>query len=50
MRHWQSTRDVDWVTPDEAYPKAKAAAMRALDLDPTLGKAFTAIGARNRRH
>jgi len=34
----------DWVAPDEAYPKAKASAMRALDLEPSLGDAFTALG------
>jgi tetratricopeptide (TPR) repeat protein len=34
----------DWVAPDEAYPKAKASAMHALDLDPSLGDAFTALG------
>jgi serine/threonine-protein kinase len=34
----------DWVAPDEAYPKAKASAMRALDLEPSLGDALTALG------
>jgi serine/threonine-protein kinase len=34
----------DWVAPDEAYPKAKASALRALDLEPSLGDAFTALG------
>ena len=40
---WSFLAD-DWVVPDEAYPKAKAAAMRALDLEPSLSEAFTAIG------
>jgi serine/threonine-protein kinase len=40
---WSFLAD-DWVVPDEAYPKAKAAAMRALDLDPSLAEAFTAMG------
>ena len=34
----------DWVAPNEAYPKAKASAMRALELEPSLGDAFTALG------
>jgi serine/threonine-protein kinase len=40
---WSFLAD-DWVAPDEAYPKAKAAAMHALDLEPSLGDAFTALG------
>jgi serine/threonine-protein kinase len=40
---WSFLAD-DWVVPDEAYPKAKATAMRALDLDPSLSDAFTAMG------
>ncbi|MGD8726207.1 MAG: protein kinase [Gemmatimonadales bacterium] len=40
---WSFLAD-DWVVPDEAYPKAKAAAMRALDLEPSLAEAFTALG------
>jgi serine/threonine-protein kinase len=40
---WSYLAD-DWVAPDEAYPKAKASAMRALDLEPSLGDAFTALG------
>jgi TolB-like protein len=40
---WSFLAD-DWVVPDEAYPKAKAMAMRALDLEPSLSEAFTAMG------
>ncbi len=40
---WSFLAD-DWVVPDEAYPRAKAAATRALDLEPTLGDAYTALG------
>jgi serine/threonine protein kinase/tetratricopeptide (TPR) repeat protein len=40
---WSFLAD-DWVVPDEAYPKAKAAAMRALDLEQSLSEAFTALG------
>ncbi len=34
----------DWVAPDEAYPKAKAAATTALRLDPELVEAMTSLG------
>jgi len=40
---WSYLAD-DWVIPDEAYPQAKAAATRALDLDPGLVEALTALG------
>jgi serine/threonine protein kinase/tetratricopeptide (TPR) repeat protein len=40
---WSMLAD-DWVVPDEAYPNAKAAATKALDLDPSLAEAFTALG------
>lgn len=34
----------DWVAPDEAYPRAKAAATTALRLEPELVEAMTALG------
>lgn len=34
----------DFVAPDDAYPRAKAAATRALQLDPELGEALTSLG------
>ena len=34
----------DWVAPDDAYPKAKAAATTALRLDPELVEAMTSLG------
>jgi serine/threonine-protein kinase len=40
---WSNLAD-DWVVPDDAYPRAKAAAMRALELDPRLAEAITSIG------
>ncbi len=40
---WSRLAD-DWVAPTEAYPKAKAAAILALDLDGSLPEALTALG------
>jgi serine/threonine-protein kinase len=40
---WCNLAD-DWVAPEEAYPRAKSAAVRALQIDPTLGEAHTSIG------
>jgi adenylate cyclase len=34
----------DWVAPDDAYPRAKAAAERALQRDPNLADAMISIG------
>ena len=34
----------DWVAPDDAYPRAKAAAARALQHDPELAEAMTSLG------
>ena len=40
---WCNLAD-DWVVPDDAYPRAKAAAARALQHDPELAEAITSIG------
>ena len=40
---WCNLAD-DWVAPEEAYPRAKAAAERALQRDPELAEAITSIG------
>jgi serine/threonine protein kinase/Tfp pilus assembly protein PilF len=40
---WSNLAD-DWVAPDDAYPRAKSAAARAIQLDATLGEAHTSIG------
>ena len=40
---WANLAD-DWVAPEEAYPRAKSAAVRAVQLEPTLGEAHTSIG------
>jgi TolB-like protein/cytochrome c-type biogenesis protein CcmH/NrfG len=40
---WMSLAD-DWVAPEEAYPKAKAAARRSVELDDSLAEAHTAMG------
>jgi eukaryotic-like serine/threonine-protein kinase len=40
---WCSLAD-DWVAPDEAYPRAKSAATRALEFDPELAEAMTSLG------
>jgi eukaryotic-like serine/threonine-protein kinase len=34
----------DWVAPDDAYPRAKTAATRALEYEPELSEAMTSIG------
>ncbi|MEP7324600.1 MAG: protein kinase [Gemmatimonadota bacterium] len=40
---WCNLAD-DWVAPDDAYPRAKAAAERALQRDAQLAEAMTSIG------
>jgi serine/threonine protein kinase/tetratricopeptide (TPR) repeat protein len=40
---WCNLAD-DWVAPDDAYPRAKASAIRALEHDPTLAEAITSVG------
>jgi eukaryotic-like serine/threonine-protein kinase len=40
---WSDLAD-DWVAPDDAYPRAKSAAERALQRDPQLAEAMTSIG------
>jgi serine/threonine protein kinase/tetratricopeptide (TPR) repeat protein len=40
---WCNLAD-DWVVPDDAYPKAKSAATRAIQIEPSLGEAHTSIG------
>ena len=40
---WCNLAD-DWVAPDDAYPRAKAAAERALQRDAELAEAITSIG------
>jgi serine/threonine-protein kinase len=40
---WTQLAD-DWVVPDDAYPRAKAAATRALQQDPELSEAITSVG------
>ena len=40
---WSDLGD-DWVAPDDAYPRAKAAATRALEHDPDLADAMTSLG------
>jgi serine/threonine-protein kinase len=40
---WCNLAD-DWVAPDDAYPRAKAAATRALQRDPELGEAMASLG------
>jgi adenylate cyclase len=40
---WMNLAD-DWVSPHEAYPKARQAATRALELNPALAEAHTALG------
>jgi TolB-like protein/Flp pilus assembly protein TadD len=40
---WMSLAD-DWYPPEEAYPKAKEAAQRAIELDDSLAEAHTAVG------
>jgi tetratricopeptide (TPR) repeat protein len=40
---WCNLAD-DWVAPDDAYPRAKAAATRALERDPELADAMASIG------
>ena len=33
----------NWLSPQEAFPKAKAAALKALDIDPNLAEAHTSL-------
>ena len=40
---WSDLAD-DWVAPDDAYPRAKSAAERALQRDSQLAEAMTSIG------
>ncbi|GAC1686285.1 MAG: hypothetical protein PVS2B1_06480 [Candidatus Dormibacteraceae bacterium] len=40
---WAALGD-DWVAPNDAYPRAKAAATRALEYDPNLADAMTSLG------
>jgi eukaryotic-like serine/threonine-protein kinase len=40
---WCNLAD-DWVAPDDAYPRAKGAAERALQRDPELAEAITSLG------
>jgi eukaryotic-like serine/threonine-protein kinase len=40
---WCNLAD-DWVVPDDAYPRAKASALRALEHDPALAEAITSVG------
>lgn len=40
---WCNLAD-DWVAPDDAYPRAKAAAERALQREPELAEAITSVG------
>ena len=40
---WCALAD-DWAAPDDAYPRAKAAAQRALQHDPELAEAMTSLG------
>jgi serine/threonine-protein kinase len=40
---WCNLAD-DWVAPEDAYPRAKAAATRALQRDPDLGEAMASLG------
>ena len=40
---WTELAD-DWIAPEEAYPRAKAAAKRALEYDPQLVEAMTSLG------
>ncbi len=40
---WMALAD-DWYPPGKAYPKAKKAAERAIELDDTMAEAHTAIG------
>ncbi len=40
---WCNLAD-DWVAPEDAYPRGKSAAVRAIQLEPTLGEAHTSLG------
>lgn len=40
---WCNLAD-DWVAPEEAYPRGKSAAIRAIQIEPGLGEAHTSLG------
>jgi serine/threonine-protein kinase len=40
---WANLAD-NWLEPGDAYPRAKSAALRAIQLEPTLSEAYTSLG------